>query len=139
MKNKIFRIIEREMEVTNNEKYKIYLRQLNTFLRRSNKFNNCNYEETIMNLKETIIRRNNYCKEENEKELQKYTEYTDKIISRIKEEEEKGYDFSNYELTREKIESNFLEGTEKALSLILLDYLEEEIEKILEEIRANKK
>lgn len=139
MKNKIFRIIEREMEVTNNEKYKIYLRQLNTFLRRSNKFNNCNYEETIMNLKETIIRRNNYCKEENKKELQKYTEYTDKIISRIKEEEEKGYDFSNYELTRKKIESNFLEGTEKALSLILLDYLEEEIEKILEEIRANKK
>lgn len=185
MRNKIIRIIEREMEVTNNKTYQEYLRQLKRFLDKESKnFNN--YEENIRNFKEFLIKKNNYCigdlctinwcnfmishnkeriergeeikpfytnpkeeiikyqkilkklketnyKEENEKELQKYT---DKIISRIKEKEE--YDITNYELTKEKIESDLC-GETKKLAYILLEYLEEEKEKILNEIRNNKK
>ena len=71
--------------------------------------------------------------EENEKELQKYT---DTIISTIKEQ--KVQDISNYELTNEKIE-NKLKGETKELANILLEYLEIEKEEILKEIRKIKK
>ena len=37
MRNKIFRIIEREMEVTNNKTYQEYLRQLKKFLDKESK------------------------------------------------------------------------------------------------------
>lgn len=185
MKNKVIRIIEREIEMTSDKTYAEYLKQLMNFLLNRKKDLD-NYDTSINDFKDFLIDRNNYCigdlctidwcefiikyneerlnkgeeiknnytnpkeqiekykkkieelrannyEEKKEKELKKYT---DKIISII--EGKQVQDIANYELAREKIESK-LRGETKELAKILLDYLEEEKEKILKEISDNKK
>lgn len=98
--------------------------------------NHIDPKELVKKYKKKVeeLRESNY-EEKNEKEFQKYT---DKIISKIKEKE--GHDISNYELAKEKIENNFILNKEsKEIANILLDYFEAEKEKILKEIRDNKK
>lgn len=185
MKDKVIKIIEREIESTIDKTYVEYLKQLMKFLLNREKDLD-NYHTSINDFKDFLIDRNNYCigdlctiywcesiikynqerlnkgeetknnytnpkeqiekykkkleelrannyEEKNEKELKKYT---DKIISIIEGKQAK--DISNYELARGKIESK-LRGEIKELAKILLDYLEGEKEKILKEIRDNKK
>jgi len=128
----IKRTIEREIfNLTGSEEYIEYvefLKQLKRFLSVI-EINFDNYATIINDFKCSLSDSNN------EEKLNEYT----KII--IREIESSRYSvFKNYEFTKKRLYDTFEFGDELGkLAHILLDYLEIEKEKILKEIRDNKK
>lgn len=131
MKIIIKRSIAKEIDILTgiqeDEEYVEFLKQLQNFLSRI-EINFDNYDTIINDFKCSLSDSNN------EKKL---NEHTERIIKRI-ELERYMVIRKNYEFTQRKI-NNKLGRELQELANILLDYLEIEKEKILKEIRDNKK